>query len=257
MLFPTHEPLTMMIHFPKIAPLAAGWLLALLIMLPAQAQDMDTKDDKRTVSVSGEGTVRAEPDQATVRFGIVTRAEDPEEARRLNAAAAAEAMNAVRALGVEDRKMRLETLRLQPAREYNAQTRRYDEVGFEATRQVVVEIEDLETLPTLVTEVVQGGANRLNGIAYSLKNRTAARNEALQKAMTDAREKAQLMAATLGEEIGQVLTIGEQSLSAPQPVVRMAQAEMRVAKDAAPEPDAYAAGEIEVRAVVQVVFALK
>ena len=57
---------------------------------------MDTKDDKRTISVSGEGIVRAEPDQATVRFGIVSRAEDPEEARRLNAAAAREAMNAVR-----------------------------------------------------------------------------------------------------------------------------------------------------------------
>ena len=235
----------------------AGWLLALLFMLPVQAQDMDTKDDKRTISVSGEGIVRAEPDQATVRFGIVTRAEDPEEARRLNAAAAREAMNAVRALGVDEGRMRLESLRLQPAREYDAQTRRYNDIGFEATRQVVVEVEDLETLPALVAEIVQKGANRLNGIAYELKNRTAARNEALQKAMADAREKAHLMAATLDEEIGQVLTINEQSFSFPQPQIRMAQAQMAVAKSAEPEPDAYAAGEIEVRAVVQVVFALK
>ena len=247
----------MMMYSAKIGPSMTGWLLAFLLMLPAQAQDMDTKDEKRTVSVSGEGFVRAEPDQATVRFGIVTRAEDPEEARRLNAAAAREAMNAVRALGVDERKMRLETLRLQPAREYDPQTRRYNEVGFEATRQVVVEVEDLEMLPALVTEVVQKGANRLNGIAYELKDRTAARNDALQKAMVDAREKAQLMAATLGEEVGRVLTIGEQSFSAPQPVLRMAQAELAVSKSAAPEPDAYAAGEIEVHAVVQVVFALK
>ncbi len=218
---------------------------------------MDTIDKKRTVSVSGEGIVRAEPDQATVRFGIVTRAEDAEEARRINAEAAREAMNAVRALGVEDRKMRLETLQLQPAREYDAQTRRYNDVGFEATRQVVVEVEDLERLPTLVTEIVQKGANRLNGIAYELKDRTAARNEALQKAMSDAREKAQLMTATLGEEIGPVLTINEQSFSFPQPMMRMAQAEMVMAKGAEPEPDAYAAGEIEVHAVVQVIFALK
>ena len=241
----------------KIGPLMAGCLLALLLILPAQAQDMDTKDEKRTVSVSGEGLVRAEPDQATVRFGIVTKAEDAEVARRFNAAAASDAMNAVRALGIDERKIRLETLRLQPAREYDQQTRRYKEVGFEATRQVVVVVEDLETLPTLVTEVVQKGANRLNGITYELKDRTAARNEALQKAMVDARDKAQLMAATLGEEVGRVLTISEQSFVAPQPMVRMARAEMAMAKDAAPEPDAYAAGEIEVRVVVQVVFALK
>ena len=98
---------------------------------------------------------------------------------------------------------------------------------------------------------------RSNGISYELKNRTAARNEALQKAMSDAREKANLMASTLGEEVGRALTISEQSFSFPQPLVRMAQTEMAVAKSAPPEPDAYAAGEIEVRAVVQVIFALK
>jgi len=235
----------------------APWLLTPLLLLSAQAQDMNTKDDKRTVTVSGEGVVRVEPDQATVRFGVVTRAEDPEEARRLNAAAASEAMNAVRALGIEERKIRLETLRLQPAREYNAQTRRWDNIGFEATRQVVVELDDLEQLPTLVAEIVQKGVNRLDGIAYELKDRAEARNEALRKALGDARGKAELMASTLGEELGRVLTIGEQSFNFPRPMVRMAQAEMVMGKAAAPEPDAYAAGEIEVRAVVQVVFALK
>ena len=233
----------------------APWLLTPLLLLSAQAQDM--KADKRTVTVSGEGLVRVEPDQATVRFGVVTRAEDPEEARRLNAAAASEAMNAVRALGVEERKMRLETLRLQPAREYNAQTRRWDNIGFEATRQIVVELDDLEQLPTLVAEIVQKGVNRLDGIAYDLKDRVEARNEALRKALGDARGKAALMASTLGEELGRVLTISEQSFSFPRPMVRMAQAEMVMGKATAPEPEAYAAGEIEVRAVVQVVFALK
>ena len=233
----------------------APWLLTPLLLLSAQAQDM--KADKRTVTVSGEGLVRVEPDQATVRFGVVTRAEDPEEARRLNAAAASEAMNAVRALGVEERKMRLETLRLQPAREYNTQTRRWDNIGFEATRQIVVELDDLEQLPTLVAEIVQKGVNRLDGIAYELKDRAKARNEALRKALGDARGKAELMASTLGEELDRVLTIGEQSFNFPRPMVRMAQAEMALSKDAAPEPEAYAAGEIEVRAVVQVVFALK
>jgi len=244
-------------YLQQIAPPIVGFLLAILCIVPAQAQDVNTQEDKRTISVNGEGFVRAEPDQAMVRFGVVTRAEDPEEARRLNAASSREAMNAVRALGIEDRKMRLETMRLQPAREYDPEMRRYREVGFEAMRQVVVEIDDLETLPTLVAEIIQQGANRLDGIEYQLKDRTTARNEALQKAITDAREKAQLMTAALGEELERVLTIHEQSFSFPQPVFRMAQAEMAMSKDAAPEPEAYAAGEIEVHAVVNVVFALR
>ncbi len=236
---------------------AAGCVLALSYILPTQAQDMTMPQKHRTVSVGGEGIVQAEPDQATVRFGVVTRAEDPEEARRLNAAAAAEAMNAVRALDVAERKIRLETLSLQPAREYNPQTRRYDEVGFEAVRQVIVELDDLEKLPTLVARIVQKGANRLDGISYDLKNRDEARDEALRKALTNARDKARLMAQTLDVALGPVLTIAEQSFDFPRPVLRMAQAEMALSKDAAPEPDAYAAGEIEVRATVQVVFALQ
>ena len=227
--------------------------LSLLLALPIMAQDTS----KRTVTVSGEGIVRVEPDQAVVRFGVVTEAGDPETARQRNAEAAREAMNAVRSLGVPDRKMRLETLQLQPRREWDPDTRQWKERGFEATRQVVVELDDLEQLPTLITEVVQKGANRLNGVAYQLQDEDQARNEALLQAVTKAREKAVLMTQALGESLGRVMMINEQSFDMPRPMMRMAmEAAMVADKAAAPEPDAYAAGEIEVRATVLVVFEL-
>ena len=43
----------------------------------------------------------------------------------------------------------------------------------------------------------------------------------------------------------------------PRPVLRLAEANQGMTKATAPEPEAYAAGEIEVRVVVQVVFLLK
>ena len=231
--------------------------LGALLVLPAQAQNIIMPPPQRTISVSGEGIVRVEPDQAIVRFGVVSRSQDPEEARSLNAEAAKNAMNVVRALGIEERKMRLETLTLQPAREYDPDTRRYKEIGFEATRIVVVEVENLDDLPTLIARIVQQGANRLDGVTYELDNRDAARNEALVKALTDAREKATLMASTLDVTLGPVQTINEQSFNFPRPMLQMARGEMAMSKDAMPEPEAYAAGEIEVTATVQVVFTLE
>jgi uncharacterized protein YggE len=67
------------------------------------------------------------------------------------------------------------------------------------------------------------------------------------------------MATTLGVSIGEVLTIAEQSFSMPMPYMRMDNQAVLMAKteSAAPEPEAYAAGEIEVNAVVQVTFFLK
>ncbi|HET6566834.1 MAG TPA: SIMPL domain-containing protein [Rhodothermales bacterium] len=212
----------------------------------------------RSVSVSGEGIVRVQPDVATVRFGIVTPNPDPAEARRLNAEASAKAMNAVRAMGIPEENIQLETLMLQPRQEWDETTRRMKDVGFEAIRNVSVRVEDLDKLPELVATVVNQGANRLNGIQYDLKDRDPVRNQALQEAARNARDKANVMASALGVSVGQVLQMTEQSFDYPRPVI-MQREYMAMAKadSAAPEPDAFAAGEIEVRAVVQVTFSIQ
>lgn len=200
----------------------------------------------------------AAPDQATVRFGIVSQAPTAEAARAQNAKAAKGAMNAVRELDVAEEKMQMEGLRLQPRREYNPQTERREEKGFEATRRVVVELDDLERLPRLVAEVMQRGANRLEGIDYALSDRSSIRDEALQTAASNAREKARLLVHALDASLGSVQQITEENFGfdQPQPRVRMEFAKSAQAV-AEPQPDAYAAGEIEVTARVQVVFELE
>jgi len=239
-------------------------IIAVFLAHPAAGQDLENVMDalqqsanSRTVSVSGEGEVQAEPDQATVRFGVVTEAETAEDAREQNAEASSQAMNAVRNLDVPERKIRMETLRLQPVYERDHDRDERELVGYEARRSVVVELNDLETLPALVAEVVQQGANRLEDIQYGLQDRTKARNEALRKAVRNARDKAQIMTETLDAELGKVMEIQEQSFEMPRPQVRMDAVAMSKADDAAPEPDAYAAGELDVRAAVQVTFALE
>lgn len=223
-------------------------------LAPVQAQD----DSARTVSVGGEGTARAVPDQAVVRFGVVSRAETAQEARSQNATAARNAMNAVRELGIPEEDMRMEGLRLHPRREYNPDRQTHEEEGFEATRQVVVELDSLDVLPRLIAQVVEQGANRLEGVDYQLSNREEMRNEALSKAARAARQKAQLLTESLEARLGEVRQISEQSFNfrtESQPrVVKMSEAAQA---DADVEPDAYAAGEIEVSAQVQVVFDLE
>ena len=221
------------------------------------AQSIDS--DKRKITVTGEGRINTVPDMATVRFGIVVRNEDPEEARRLNAEISRDAMNSIRELGIDNSKLNLQTLRLQPVREYDPETRRQVDKGFEATRELVVVIEDLDALPTVIAGIVQKGANRLNGITYSLKEKDNVRNQALVLAVSRAKEKALLMSEALDVEVGDVLVISEQSFSIPTPILNMESSPrvMMAKADAAPEPEAYAAGEIEVKAIVQVVFELR
>ncbi len=208
----------------------------------------------RTVTVSGVGTVDVEPDEATVQFAVVTRAETAEAARQQNARAAEQAMNAVRALGIADRKIQLLNLRLDE--EWDYQNNQRIRKGFIARRDVKVVIEDLDLVPGLVATVVEEGANELNGIQYGLQDRDAVENQALQAAIVRAREKAQLMAEALGAGLGRVVQVVEGGVQFPQPQpVMYARAEMAMDQSES-NPGAYAAGEITVRATVTVTFEL-
>jgi uncharacterized protein YggE len=243
--------------------LTASAMLALLLftVAPAAAQGLDDdlrammRSAGRTVTVSGKGTARAAPDEATVRFGVVTEAETPEAAREQNAEAAANALNTAREL-VPEENVRLETLRLQPRYDYSDDEREL--VGYEARRAAVVRVEDLETLPALVARIVERGANELDGVEYGLSDRSGVRREALQEAAEEARAKAQVLAQSLGAQVGAVLQISEQQYGGPQPR-RVQATAMRAqsAQDAAPSPDAFAGGQIEVTATAQATFALE
>jgi hypothetical protein len=143
-------------------------------------------------------------------------------------------------------------------RAYDRRTQRQEDRGYRAVRTLVVELTDLDRLPGIVAAVVQEGANRLDGVEYGLQDRDAVRNDALRAAAEASRAKAALLASALGATLGPVRTIAEQRLEFPRPMMRMelAMADGARRDAAAPEPAAYAAGEIEVTASVQVTFTL-
>ncbi|MDX1530439.1 MAG: SIMPL domain-containing protein [Rhodothermales bacterium] len=228
--------------------------LLLLVAMPAAAQAPAEAPPPRTVTVTAEGTVEVEPDRVTLRFAVVTRAPEPEAARAQNARDAEAALDAVRALGLPEEQIQLLSLRLDEDVEYgpDGPTR----VGFIARRDVEVVLDDLDLLPRLVAEVVEQGANELNGIEYDLQDRSAAEDQALVGAAGRARAKAAVLASALGAGVGRVVSASEGGVSVrpPQP---MFAARAEVMQSDEPYPGAYAAGQITVRAHVTVTFALE
>lgn len=213
----------------------------------------------RSVNVTGNAVIDVIPDQVTVRFGIVSVDLDPETARTENGRVSAATMNAVRDLGIEERKMQVNALRLQPFVEYDPATRQNVDRGFQAIRDVTVELIDTDMLPELISGIMAHGANRIHGISYGIQNSDEAEEEALRKALLNAKAKAQVMAETLGARLGVVLQISEQGVVLPSPhlfQVDMASARGAKLDEMAVDPDAYAGGELQVSANVSVVFAL-
>jgi hypothetical protein len=76
-------------------------------------------------------------------------------------------------------------------------------------------------------------------------------DEARGKAMAEAKRKAELLAQAAGAKLGRVTSISEESAALPQPRL-YARAEMAVST-----PVPIAAGEVEIKATLRVVYALE
>ncbi|MFP4644479.1 MAG: SIMPL domain-containing protein [Spirochaetales bacterium] len=224
--------------------------LVLFAVSTPSAYALDSSE-QRHIEVSGEASMSVEPDMATVVFAVVSSGEDANEVREENEQRSGSALDTVRALGIVESRIRMQSLRLRPIREWDSDSREYQDRGYEAVREVRVEVHDLEVLADLVAAVFEEGANRLDRVSYDLRDRSQAADEALRAAVEDAERKANTIASALGVQVGRVHSIGEQSFSFPRPMLRTAELE-----SASGDSQAYAPGEIEISAGVTAVFEL-
>jgi uncharacterized protein YggE len=226
--------------------------LAVLAAPTVAAQAVEIDLDANTVTVVGSATVTAPPDRAVIRLGVQTRAETAAEALRQHEEDVARVLTQVRSYGIADRQVTIEGLSLGEA---------YGERGpdgFQAFRIVAVEADSLAVVPELVASVVEVGANRLDGLVYTIKESGPYQDRALDEAMARARAKAQRLATAAGRTLGDVAAIVEQGAAPVTPFPRgMGGYDEVVVEALEAEPAAYSAGSSDVRATVVVRFALR
>ncbi len=206
-----------------------------------------------SISTRGEGTVEIPADKAEVRVSIVTRSAEPNTASEENETETATILRTMRAAGIPEADLQVASVRLQPHREWDSDRRGWVEAGFEAVRSVRITVRDLAVLPELVASIVDNGVNRIDGVQYMLSSPKDHEVEALRLAVVDAHRRARAIAGGLGYSEVQVVSVKEDGVSAPQPMMRLESA--MVAKDSGGgNPEAWAEGTITVRAVVEAHF---
>lgn len=212
--------------------------------------DREPQQSEPTISVTGEGKVSAVPDIALVSLGVRTKRTDSADAamtlleKDMNAVIAA-----VKKEGVEEKDITTEHLSLNPIYDWteNGQVFR----GFEASQSLRVKVRKLEDAGDVVSAATRAGANSAGGIQFTLDDPEKVRNEAREKAITQAKEKAKILASQLGVGLGELqsFTEGGGGYYPPMPYARM-DAAMGAGEEKAMESIAIPAGEQEI--IVQV-----
>jgi uncharacterized protein YggE len=203
-----------------------------------------TQAEGPVVTTVGEASVKRTPDRAWVTVAAESRARTPKEAQTANAAVMAAVLAKLKSTGLPADALRTLGYDLQPEFDYanNRQTLR----GYVARNSVEVRVDDLPKLGEILESAVGAGATNVSGVRFDVKDRDAAEREALNKAVADARARADAAASGAGLKVERVLRIQEQRAAAPEPRMAMMREAVGVTSGAPP----VVPGEIEIRAAV-------
>lgn len=230
-------------------------LIALLLATPLFAETPN-----RTISTSGEATVRVVPDQAVINLGVDSFAPTLAEATRINADVGARLLAAVKAAGIEQKDIAIDTLRLDLRyRDANHPAKGIE--GYDAERSYAITVRSIDRVEAVLRTALDAGANSIGGVQFRTSEARKHRDEARRMAIRAAYEKAQLLAGELGAKVGSPITISEGGSNwygyySRQSNNLMMQNSTQEASGSAPSDEAIAPGQLSVSASVSVVFDL-
>ena len=197
--------------------LAAVALAGALLTAPALAQVIPPA----AISVTGEASVSVPPDLAEIDGGVTSEAKTAREASEANNAAMGKVLQALKGAGIEEKDIQTARLSLQPQSAPN-RSGPSAIAGYRASNRVTLRVRDVTKVASVIDTLVGAGANEIGGINFVVSQASKLLDEARERAVADARRKAEIYAKAAGVTLGAPLSISEEGNSAPAPYRRMA-----------------------------------
>lgn len=186
------------------------FLFLFVLIMPSFAQQVS---DLSTLNVSGSGTIKAKPDIANLSFGVLTKGKTANEAIRLNALAAQKLIDALIRAGIVEKDIQTSSISVNPLYK---RTPQFDDlentiVGYEATNYLNATIRKVQDVGNIIDLAVSTGDYTVNNISFSIDKRDAFEEEALRKAVSDAKLTAEIVASAANKTISGIKNISVNS----------------------------------------------
>jgi uncharacterized protein len=224
--------------------------VALLSLLLSSTVAVAQTADPPQVIVTGEGIIKATPDQAWISIGAESRSKISKEAQQRNADAMTAVQQKIAAFGIPKDAIKTTAIDLQM--EFDYANGRQTPRGYVARNTIEVRVDELTKLGDVLDAVVSSGATMIHGLRFDVKQRDQIETTALQSAVKNAMAKAQAIATGSSRQIDRVMKIEE--IADAERVPMMRQYTMAARADATTP---VAPGELEIRAQVRLTVAIK
>ncbi|HWY62299.1 MAG TPA: SIMPL domain-containing protein [Rhizomicrobium sp.] len=226
----------------------SGFFIALA--LAASLSSALGQTASRTITMSGQGEVRATPDTVTLSAGVTSEAATAAAALTANSARMQAVFAALKKLGVADKDMQTSNFSVSPQMAGGGAGNQAPHItGYQARNQVRVRLDDVGKLGAALDTLVTAGANQMNGIDFGFKDDASLMAQARAGAVAQARAKAETYAKAAGVSLGPILSISENGYQGPRPLYNIEQVVVSASRIAPTAP-----GEESVTAEITIVW---
>ncbi len=214
------------------------------------------------ISVEGSATITVAPDVANVSFDLSTKERTPAAAKEANDAMLSRLNEILKKYDIQQKELKMNYINIRPYYEYNGN--RSDIAGYTAQKMITVKIKKIEEYNSFIDDLLKIGVSNVNSVEFSIEDVKSAKDEAREKALQAAREKAELYSKLAGKTIVDVLEISEHEasmryngLSNYRSNIMTKQGMASSAEDAGGESMQEEMGSISVNASIVVAFSMK
>ncbi|WP_153721383.1 SIMPL domain-containing protein [Sporosarcina cascadiensis] len=151
--------------------------------------------EERTITVFGEGAIKASPDRVQIVISVNSRGTELQEIQRDNADRMNQVNKALTAAGISQDSIQTIDYQIRPVYDYSNGEQRFQ--GYEVINTIRITSDNLSRAGELVDLAVKNGANQIGSIEFSLQDEGEYYQKALALALQDAEKKMITIGTTL------------------------------------------------------------
>lgn len=207
-----------------------------------------TKSD--TFNVSGQGKVTAIPDLAVVNVGVTANGQTVKEAQDKLNSNINQVTDAIKKLGIDAKDIQTSSYNINPVRG-DFSTGPSKITGYEANTNLSIKVRQIEKANSVIDTATANGANQIGRVQFEISDKSKLENEARERAVAEAKKKAEDAARIAGFRLGKIINYSEDFMGGPIPMPLRAE----IAADKITPPTQVEPGSSEV--VVNVILSFE
>ena len=192
--------------------------LGLLISAPSLAATQ--------LDVTGNGMVSVAPDEATITAQVSLIDSDAGKAQALASKEVDAMLSAIKPFSLKPDSLNASELSLLPESRWDRATDQQQFIGFRVTRTISFTIAEIDRLGAALSALANAGATLISSPIMGSSQAQDARDEALVKAVEEARKKLTLLAGAADMSLTRISQISEIAPHSPRPQPTLMRAEM-------------------------------